>query len=640
MPTTPLRVVRRGTEPAVSPDRYRIMWETTALATGEIEWSVQAQVLGGPGGLDAVDGTYRIRNLTSGESVAAGPISGLWSPLVTVPVDVVPGDVVVFEAKPDTAGQFYVEFASAIIRTVAVADTEAPVVQGGQSFSPAEGSANGTVVGTIVATDNIAVTAMQIVTGNTSSAFALANDGTLTVANSAALTGGATWTLNVRASDAAGNNSTDVGVSVSVPGSAIHEFKPQEPLPTVTPAVGSTTRVVNSLADWNAAAAAAVPGDVVDVQSSFTGPCVWSNRSGSELKPIIIYSSNGSTITVGAGTNRACIDVDSSDFVDVIGLTTVGGDYGIRYRGVQGTATRPCRIRNNTCSNSRYAKIPVQNLDSSGRVSAYIHVTDNECFGNDGNVNDRKVSEGVYVGSGTSTWTDDTHHVEVRRNLLHDFNTEAIEAKHGASDVIISHNYIHTIDLEGTSDGTGAISCWVTPSGTVPSSYSDANISVYANRIRNVTTYGHGAITFGFGGIDVDANLIWDYDTWGIRFQTFGGATGSGQAVTPNQVRNNTMHGDGFNQAGSGVAPSITTSHNIYNGTGTGQYTYAGADFVGPTTGTAVETTNYSAGFDGDGSGFLLDAASGANNQASSGWKLMVETTGTPDHLGAMPEDN
>ncbi|MBL0135862.1 MAG: cadherin repeat domain-containing protein [Chitinophagaceae bacterium] len=66
---------------------------------------------------------------------------------------------------------------------------EAPIIAN-QSFSVAENSANGTSVGTVVASDPDAgqTLAYSILSGNTSGAFAInASTGALTVANSSAL---------------------------------------------------------------------------------------------------------------------------------------------------------------------------------------------------------------------------------------------------------------------------------------------------------------------------------------------------------------------------------------------------------------------------------------------------------------------
>ena len=66
-----------------------------------------------------------------------------------------------------------------------------PVVTAGQSFSVAENTANGTAVGTVVATDpDVGQTLQnwQITGGNTGGAFAInATTGQITVANSTAL---------------------------------------------------------------------------------------------------------------------------------------------------------------------------------------------------------------------------------------------------------------------------------------------------------------------------------------------------------------------------------------------------------------------------------------------------------------------
>lgn len=105
-----------------------------------------------------------------------------------------------------------------------LADSTAPVVTAA-AFTYAENQAAEYVVGTVVATDAVGVTAFEITTGNTAGYFAIDATGkiTLTAAGAAAATAANdfetapnAFTLGVVAKDAAGNTSAAANVTVNV----------------------------------------------------------------------------------------------------------------------------------------------------------------------------------------------------------------------------------------------------------------------------------------------------------------------------------------------------------------------------------------------------------------------------------------
>ncbi|MDD2844645.1 MAG: Ig-like domain-containing protein [Rhodoferax sp.] len=114
---------------------------------------------------------------------------------------------------------------STVVITDVTTDTTAPVVTAAQAFSYAENQVAGAVLGTVVATDDTAVTGFAIKTGNDAGYFAIAADGkvTLTAAGAAAgvaandfETGVNTFTLGVVGKDAAGNESAAANVVLNV----------------------------------------------------------------------------------------------------------------------------------------------------------------------------------------------------------------------------------------------------------------------------------------------------------------------------------------------------------------------------------------------------------------------------------------
>ena len=108
---------------------------------------------------------------------------------------------------------------------------------------------------------------------------------------------------------------------------------------------GGTTRTATSVATWNTACAAALPGDLIRVTSSFTGDITargsryslaGSNMTASPAgglpgKPIIVTCANGVSVT-GSSTSSGVgvLDVLNTTHVWPIGFNTIGGQFGIR----------------------------------------------------------------------------------------------------------------------------------------------------------------------------------------------------------------------------------------------------------------------------------------------------------------------
>jgi hypothetical protein len=107
--------------------------------------------------------------------------------------------------------------------TDATVDGTAPVVTAAQTISYAENQVADAVLGTVAATDNVAVTGFEIASGNTDGFFAIGADGKLTLTD-AGLKAAAndfettpnSFTLGVMAMDAAGNKSAATNVTVNV----------------------------------------------------------------------------------------------------------------------------------------------------------------------------------------------------------------------------------------------------------------------------------------------------------------------------------------------------------------------------------------------------------------------------------------
>ena len=97
--------------------------------------------------------------------------------------------------------------ASVIISVINIMD-EAPPMISNHMFSIAENVSNGVQVGQVMANDNVGVTAYNILSGNTNDAFSIDNSGFLTALGATNYQHVPSYTLMVRAFDAASNSAT------------------------------------------------------------------------------------------------------------------------------------------------------------------------------------------------------------------------------------------------------------------------------------------------------------------------------------------------------------------------------------------------------------------------------------------------
>ncbi|MGH1488343.1 MAG: N,N-dimethylformamidase beta subunit family domain-containing protein, partial [Acidimicrobiales bacterium] len=100
-------------------------------------------------------------------------------------------------------------------------DETAPIIETGQSFEVEVDAADSAAVGTVLASDNEAVTGFAITDGDPTGVFAIDSAGQLTVADSALLVEDDVYTLSIEASDAAGNTATESVTVTVVPSSPI-----------------------------------------------------------------------------------------------------------------------------------------------------------------------------------------------------------------------------------------------------------------------------------------------------------------------------------------------------------------------------------------------------------------------------------
>lgn len=218
-----------------------------------------------------------------------------------------------------------------------LADSTAPVVTAA-AFTYAENQAADYVVGTVVATDAVGVTAFEIKTGNTAGYFAIDATGkiTLTAAGAAAATASNDYetapnafTLGVVAKDAAGNTSAAANVTVNV--TDVDDVAPQ-----LVAATASNTTVKLNFGEALKAATLANPAATFTVTqgaTSYTVNTAAINGSTVTLTLAAALAATGDVKVSYAGTvledaagNKVAAITDKVAVTDVTSPTLVSAN--------------------------------------------------------------------------------------------------------------------------------------------------------------------------------------------------------------------------------------------------------------------------------------------------------------------------
>ncbi|MEL0169401.1 MAG: cadherin repeat domain-containing protein, partial [Pseudomonadaceae bacterium] len=181
----------------------------TVAASDNVDVTGFEIVSGNDNGYFAIDADGKITLTAAGAAAAANDYESL------------PNGFTLNVRARDAAGNWSTGVDVSI--TVTDLDEVAPTITGGQAFTYAENQSSGYEIGTVAASDNVDVTGFEIVSGNDNGYFAIDANGriTLTAAGAAAAandfeTQPNSFTLNVRARDAAGNGSTVTAVTINV----------------------------------------------------------------------------------------------------------------------------------------------------------------------------------------------------------------------------------------------------------------------------------------------------------------------------------------------------------------------------------------------------------------------------------------
>jgi hypothetical protein len=180
-------------------------------------------------------GNGNIRIMQAGQPVASIPVTDAQvtfngSSVTVNPTADLPASAALYVlidagAITDLADNPYLGISNAEVFNFTTTDGVAPVIPIGQAFAYNENRTAGAVLGTVAATDNVGVTGFAIASGNTSSYFAINNQGQLALTAAGAAAGAAsndfettpnTFTIGITAVDAAGNTSPAINVDLNL----------------------------------------------------------------------------------------------------------------------------------------------------------------------------------------------------------------------------------------------------------------------------------------------------------------------------------------------------------------------------------------------------------------------------------------
>ena len=280
-----------------------------------------------------------------------------------------------------------------------------------------------------------------------------------------------------------------------------------------------TVHEVANVDQWNAAVAAAEPGDVIRLVANigsilqYRGFLAEADRGvgngGTPERPITITANPDVWIDPGDTSNRKpALDLLHTQHVNVDGVNVRNSQFGIRVSQSNGTAESPLTITNSTVTNIGHSGIVVAGHLKTRSPSRHVRVEANT-VSNTGQTAS-EFGEGVYIGYGATEWADQTSDVTVIGNEITQTTAEGIDVKPGTRNIRIQDNTIH--DLSPISGG--AISAHYVGNQANPDPDTPGNLVISGNRIWNVNLDGtpgsnDWAIWVGHGGVTITDNIIW-----------------------------------------------------------------------------------------------------------------------------------
>ncbi|MEM9131021.1 MAG: right-handed parallel beta-helix repeat-containing protein [Actinomycetota bacterium] len=394
----------------------------------------------------------------------------------------------------------------------------------------------------------------------------------------------------------------------------------------VAPVGSGVTHTAATEAEWDAAVAAAVPGDVIRLTATINARLVYrgdndggtaTGAHGTAGSPIVITADPGVWIDPGdQSSGFGALDILHVNHVHAVGVNVRNAQFGIRCMQCHGSAGNPIRIAESTVTSIGHAGINVAGHWSTHAPSSHVLVEDNVVTYT--GQTHPEFGEGVYIGYGSVEWVDVTSDVEITGNDISYTGAEGIDIKPGTRDITASGNFIH--DLAPISGG--AISAHYVNATPNPHPTQLDQVTITGNRIWNVNLTGTSgsndwAIWVGHGGVDVIGNTI-----WGLR-DLPGSARGIRVRATqdfgphPINIRDNVFWAaQGWLAEGTpSGASNVVASGNYGVTAGSSEIQVTAADFVGPVPALGVSGTADAGS--GPGSGFAL-AGGGATTTTTA----------------------
>jgi len=183
--------------------------------------------------------------------------------------------------------------------------------------------------------------------------------------------------------------------------------------------------------------------DLLVKQGTYNEALYINGPAGSSTKPTVIRSYPGHVVTIRGGGNTGRVKITSTSYITFDGFVVTNFNQGIFVEGNASHITIDnCVVHDvgqegiHVKENSSYVTIQGCTVYNMERIGGC-------CNG-----------EGIYVGTGSAGPLDNSHHVIVRNNTIHDVTDEAIELKPGTHDSIVENNTIHSCTDQGATTGS------------------------------------------------------------------------------------------------------------------------------------------------------------------------------------------
>ncbi len=263
----------------------------------------------------------------------------------------------------------------------------------------------------------------------------------------------------------------------------------------------------------------AKPGDTITVENGVYAPVKFTNKHGSNDRPIVMRARNRGQVTIRDKDyrSRAAIHVLRSSNIVVEGFVVEHALWGVMVEQSQ-------RV---TVARNHARDIGQEALRVKGD-SAFVSLIEN-VVQDTGNRPDaigpfpHANGEGIYIGTGTPSNVDRTHDIYIARNEVFEVGHEALDIKVGTYNITIEDNHFHDIP----TFTTGAVVIHLGEFNT-----ADPNITFRRNRVNNVSRTSRwmdGNCVVLSSAITVVNNVIYNCQHRGIHVRR--GPSGSNRAV-------------------------------------------------------------------------------------------------------------